>query len=257
MLTREEDVDAHALSRQGWTISAIARHLGRDRKTIRAYLSGDRTAGVRKPPEDGDAFAPFVDYVRARLTQNPHLWAVTLLDELQPLGSDRSYATLTRQIRTRRLRPHCEPCHPARQRPVAVIEHPPGEKTQLDWLELPDPPVGWGWSGKKAFLLVDALSHSGRWRGQLCEGTDLAQLVAALDAVTRQLGGLTLIWRFDRMATVVAPNTGRIIASFAGVARHYGCRSRSAHPGAVTAKASTRKPTMSPPNASGGPCPTT
>jgi transposase len=37
MLTREEDVDAHALRRQGWTISAIARHLGRDRKTIRAY----------------------------------------------------------------------------------------------------------------------------------------------------------------------------------------------------------------------------
>ena len=39
MLTREEDVDAHALRRQGWTISAIARHLGHDRKTIRSYLT--------------------------------------------------------------------------------------------------------------------------------------------------------------------------------------------------------------------------
>ena len=29
MITREEDIDAHALARQGWTISAIARHLGR------------------------------------------------------------------------------------------------------------------------------------------------------------------------------------------------------------------------------------
>jgi hypothetical protein len=28
MLTREDDVDAHALHRRGWTISAIARHLG-------------------------------------------------------------------------------------------------------------------------------------------------------------------------------------------------------------------------------------
>ncbi|WP_327303557.1 helix-turn-helix domain-containing protein [Streptomyces sp. NBC_01298] len=36
MLTWEEDVDAHALRRQGWSISAIARHLGHDRKTIRA-----------------------------------------------------------------------------------------------------------------------------------------------------------------------------------------------------------------------------
>ena len=40
MITREEDIDAHALHRQGWTISAIARHLGRDRKTIRYAASG-------------------------------------------------------------------------------------------------------------------------------------------------------------------------------------------------------------------------
>jgi len=47
MLTREDDVDAHALSREGWTISAIARHLGHDRKTIRNYLTGRRIAGQR------------------------------------------------------------------------------------------------------------------------------------------------------------------------------------------------------------------
>ncbi len=40
MLTREDDVDAHALHARGWSISAIARHLGHDRKTIRAYVSG-------------------------------------------------------------------------------------------------------------------------------------------------------------------------------------------------------------------------
>ena len=72
MLTREEDIDAHALRRQGWTISAIARHLGRDRKTIRAYLNDERVAGERKPAE-ADPFEPFVDYVRARLSEDPHL----------------------------------------------------------------------------------------------------------------------------------------------------------------------------------------
>ena len=49
MLTMEDDVDAHALRKRGWSISAIARHLGHDRKTIRAYLNGRRTAGVRVP----------------------------------------------------------------------------------------------------------------------------------------------------------------------------------------------------------------
>lgn len=220
MLTREEDVDAHALSRQGWTISAIARHLGRDRKTIRNYLSGERTAGQRTPAEP-DPFAPFVDYVQARLFEDRHLWAITLFDELQTLGFDRSYPTLTRQIRARGLRPPCEACAPAKGRPVAIIDHPAGEETQWDWLELPDPPAGWGW-GNTAHLLVGALSHSGRWRGQLAEAETFPHLVQGLDAVSRRLGGLTRSWRFDRMATVVSPNTGRITAGFAGVAKHYG-----------------------------------
>ena len=127
MLTREEDIDAHALRRQGWTISAIARHLGRDRKTIRAYLAGDRVAGERKPACD-DPFEPFVDYVRARLTEDPHLWAVTLFDEVTALGYDRSYPTFTRQIRSRGLRTHCEPCSATNGRANAPIEHPPGEE---------------------------------------------------------------------------------------------------------------------------------
>jgi hypothetical protein len=47
MLTQGEDVEAHALKERGWAISAIARHLERDRKTVRSYLNGDRQPGVR------------------------------------------------------------------------------------------------------------------------------------------------------------------------------------------------------------------
>ena len=102
MLTQEDDVDAHALRRRGWSISAIARHLGHDRKTIRAYLNGDRAAGVRVPVGD-DRFARFVDYCRERLGEDPHLWAVTLFDEVVELGFDQSYPSFTRQLRTRGL----------------------------------------------------------------------------------------------------------------------------------------------------------
>ena len=219
MLTREEDIDAHALRRQGWTISAIARHLNRDRKTIRAYLDGGRVAGVRKPAED-DPFEPFVDYVSARLTEDPHLWAVTLFDEVVGLGYDRSYPTFTRQIRTRDLRPHCEPCSATKGRANAPISHPPGEETQWDWVELPDPPASWGW-GKNAHLLVGALAHSGRRRGTLAPAEDQAQLIDALDKTTRKLGGLTKKWRFDRMTTVCHPESGKVTATFAAVAKHY------------------------------------
>ena len=220
MITREDDVDAHALHRRGWTISAIARHLGHDRKTIRAYLSSGRVAGQRRRPVP-DAFAPFVGYCRERLREDPHVWASTLFDELLELGYDRSYPTFTRQLRTRSLRPACEPCRPARDRPVAVIEHPPGEECQFDWLELPDPPAQWGW-GSKAFLLVGALAHSGRWRGVLAESVDQPHVIDGLHRIAGALGGLTRTWRFDRMATVCHPDTGRITASFAAVAKHYG-----------------------------------
>lgn len=220
MLTQEDDVDAHALRKRGWTISAIARHLGHDRKTIRSYLNDERVAGVRAPAGE-DLFAPFVDYCRARLAEDPHVWAEVLLDELRPLGFAQSYATLTRQIRLRGLRPACEACRPAKGRPVAIIEHPVGEETQWDWVDLPDPPTAWGW-GTTASLFVGALSHSSKWRGRLAESKDQPHTIDALDQITRALGGVTRVWRFDRMATVCHPATGRVTGSFAAVAKHYG-----------------------------------
>ncbi len=227
MLTREDDIDAHALRRQGWTISAIARHLGRDRKTIRAYLAG-REAGVRATGRV-DPFEKFAAYCGQRLADDPHLWASTLFDELLQLGYDRSYPTLTRALRERGLRPACEPCRPTKDRAVAIIEHPPGQETQWDWVELPDPPEHWGW-GKTAHLLVGALSHSGSWRAVLCESEEQPHLIDGLDRVARALGGLTKDWRFDRMSTVVSPSTGKVSASFASVAKHYGVTVRPCPP---------------------------
>ena len=228
MLTREDDVDAHALHRRGWTVSAIARHLGHDRKTIRAYLAGDRIAGERRRVEV-NVFDQFEPYVRARLREDPHLWASVLFDEIVTLGFDRSYPIFTHQLRTRKLRPHCEPCAPGRYRPVAVIEHPPGVETQWDFVDLPDPPPSWGW-GPAARLFVGALAHSGKWRGQLCESMDQPHVIDGLDRVSRLLGGVTAEWRFDRMATVCHPATGKITGSFAGVAKHYGVAVRICPP---------------------------
>ena len=61
MLTHGEDVEVHALKQRGWTISAIARHLGRDRKTIRAYINGTRAPGVRLSSRL-DPLEPFARY---------------------------------------------------------------------------------------------------------------------------------------------------------------------------------------------------
>lgn len=72
-----------------------------------------------------------------------------------------SYPSSTAAIRTQGLRPHREPCQTVKGRDVSIIDHPPGEETQWDWIELPDPPAAWN-AGKLANLLVGALSHSSR-----------------------------------------------------------------------------------------------
>jgi len=102
-------VEAHALFKRGWTISAIARHLECDRKTVRSYLKGDREPGVRRSSAP-DPLAPFAGYVAARFVDDPHLWASALYDEITAIGYSRSYVSFARQLRTAGLRPHCEEC---------------------------------------------------------------------------------------------------------------------------------------------------
>jgi transposase len=220
MLTWEEELEAEALFKRGWKISVIARHLGRDPKTIRAYLAGERTPGVRRRSTP-DVFEPFAAYVSQRLADDRHVWASTLFDEVVELGYPGSYPSFTRALRARELRPACPACAAGSHRESALIAHPPGEETQFDWLELPDPPPGWGLAGP-AHLLVGSLAHSSRWRAVLAESEDQPHLIEALDGVVRRLGGVSRYWRFDRMATVCHPGSGRVTASFAAVARHYG-----------------------------------
>jgi hypothetical protein len=143
MLSVGEDVEASALSRRGWSISAIARHLDRDRKTVRSYLAGERQPGVRRPAAP-DPLAPFAPYVMARFADDPHLWASALFDEVVPLGYDRSYVSLARQLRLAGLRPRCEACSGVTGRETIEISHPAGEEIQWDWFErrrAPGPPM--------------------------------------------------------------------------------------------------------------------
>ena len=218
MLTQEEDVEIHALRKQGWSISAIARHVGRDRKTVRAYLAGESESGVRVPAEP-DPFDRIEPYVRQRLGDDHGVWATTLFDEVAALGYDRSYPTFTRHLRDRRLRPRCEACDGVKGRATVVIEHPPGAEVQWDWAELGVCP----WDPAcELFMLVGALSHSSKARAWLSHGPDQPHLIEGVDEVLRRLGGTARSWRVDRMATVINPQTGRLQASFVPVAKHYG-----------------------------------
>lgn len=216
MLTQEDDVEIHALKARGWTVSAIARHTGRDRKTVRRYLVGEGGHQNRTPAPS--CLEPYRAYITARFCDDPHLPAVTLLDELAEAGFDRSYPTLVRELRRLELRPVCVVCQQRRGRaPTTEIDHPAGEEIQWDWLELERTP--WG---QPAYALVGALSHSGRFRAVLCEQMTFGHLAGALHEILEALGGSARVWRVDRMATAVIPGTDRLNPQFAQLAKHYG-----------------------------------
>jgi hypothetical protein len=215
MLTWGDDVEVHALHERGWSIMAIARHLGRDPKTIRAYVRGERTPGRRRSAPD--PLGPFVAYLAARFADDPHIWASALYDEVTRLGYGLSYVSFARQLRQHGLRPHCEACTGVRGRVTIEIAHPPGAEVQWDWFERRRAP----WGGT-AYVLLGTLPHSGRVRGVLAEALDQPHLVEAIDGVLRRLGGTARVWRTDRLATVIVPGTGDVQPSFAPVAKHYG-----------------------------------
>lgn len=213
MLTMEDDVEIHALAARGWSKSAIARHTGRDRKTIARHLAGDLPTRGRGP----SCLEPYRPYLEARLAEDPHALATALHRELVALGFCRSYPTLVRELRLLELRPECECCRRGGAKVAAEIAHAPGEELQLDWWEIHETP--WG---VPAYVLVGALSRSGRLRAVIGDGMTFAHLAASLDGVLRRLGGTARVWRTDRMAQIVKPGSDRLRPEAAELAKHYG-----------------------------------
>ena len=109
------------LHRQGLKVSAIARQLGVDRKTVRKYIARGLEPpayGPRPPQQKGtDLFLP---YLRERLAAFPGLTAVRLCRELCERGYTGGYTAVKRAVRA--IRP--SPLAPFEVR----FETPPGSR---------------------------------------------------------------------------------------------------------------------------------
>ena len=145
MITHGEDVEIHALRTQGWSISAIARHTGLDRKTIRAYLSGQRAVGVRRSSA-ADPFEEVEAYVPQRPADDPHVRATVLFGEVRALGYGQSYPTFVRRVRHRGLRPSCQACSPGRPSCPSVCASSPALAVSWAWPGRSPPSRRWSWA---------------------------------------------------------------------------------------------------------------
>src|SRR5215472_17312023 len=88
------------LHRQGLGVSAIARRVGIDRKTVRKYIERGLEPpayGPRKPRPR--RLAPFEAYLRQRVVAYPGLTASRLLRKNREQGYDGGYTALTDFLR--------------------------------------------------------------------------------------------------------------------------------------------------------------
>ena len=239
MVTLGELMMILELHRQGLKVSAIARQLGIDRKTVRRYISRGLeppTYGPRPPRQRStDCFLP---YVRERLAAFPGLTAVRLWRELRERGYAGGYTAVKRAVRG--VRPD----------PVASFEvrfeTAPGEQAQVDLarfeVEFTDEP------GVKriVWLFSLVLGYSRLIWARFVVHQDMQSVLRCHIAALEAIGGAPREILYDRMKTAVIGEDpdGLVIYNRAllDLARHYGFQPRACRPYRAKTKGKVERP---------------
>ena len=211
------------LHRQGLSVSAIARRLDLDRKTVRKYISRGvepPVYGPRAPrPQKID---PYVEFLRDRLQAFPQLTASRLHREIQPLGFSGGYSTVKEAVRGLR---------PAR---VMGFEHrfetAAGEQAQVDFAQFRtaftlDPELT-----VVVWLFTMVLGHSRLLWGEFVYHQDLLTVLRSHVRAFAAFGGVPREILYDRMKAAVLGEVSEGIiynARLQALAKHYGFTPRA------------------------------
>ena len=227
------------LHRQGVSVSAIARQLGIDRKTVRVHLARGLTAPVYKvrPPRPR-LIDPFERYLRERVVAFPTLTGRRLWRELKEHGYQGGYTAITDLLRDLR---------PPRTTGFEVrFETSPGEQAQVDFaqfvVEFTDEPgvrrIVW------LFSLV--LGYSRLIWARFVVHQDLQTVLRCHIAALEAIGGVPREILYDRMKTAVIGGDldGLVIYNRAllDLACHYGFQPRACRPYRAKTKGKVERP---------------
>ena len=212
------------LHRQGLSVSAIARRVGIDRKTVRKYIERGLEPPVyqaRQPsPSKVERFQP---YLRDRVAAYPELTGARLLREIRELGYAGGYTVVKEALRELR---------PAVPAPFEVrFETPPGRQAQVDFAHFRTVFTDEPSTERVVWLFSLVLGHSRMLWGRFVPRQDMQTLLRCHAAAFEALGGAPAEILYDRMRTVFsreeppdAAGTGHIIynRTLVEFARHHG-----------------------------------
>jgi len=226
------------LHRQGLTVSAIARELGVDRKTVRRCIArGLETPvyGPRKPRKR--LIDPFVPYLRERALAYPGLTGRRLWRELRERGYEGGYTAVTDVLRD--IRPAPLPAFEVR------FETPPGDQAQVDFaqfqLQFTDEPT----ITRIVWLFSFVLGFSRLIWARFVLHQDMQAVLRCHMAAFEAIGGIPHEILYDRMKTAVIGEAGGSIVynrALIDFARHYGFQPKACRPYRAKTKGKVERP---------------
>jgi len=226
------------LHRQGVSVSAIARQVGLDRKTVRRYIARGLEPPAYQPrPAQPTRLAPFEHYLRERVTAFPALSGRRLLREIRECGYLGGYTAVTDFLRE--VRPAKVSAFECR------FETPPGRQAQVDFAyfrttftdEPSTPRIVW------LFSLV--LGHSRMLWGRFVAHQDLDPVLRCHVAAFEALGGVPAEILYDRMKTaVIGDGADGVIYNekLLAFASHYGFLPKACRPYRAQTKGKVERP---------------
>jgi transposase len=227
------------LHRQGLSVSAIARRVGIDRKTVRKYIERGLeppSYGPRQPR--ARRLEPFEAYLRQRVVAYPGLTASRLLREIREHGYGGGYSAVTDFLRE--VRPSPMPAFEVR------FETPPGEQAQVDFAQFQviftDEPS----APRIVWLFSLVLGYSRLIWARFVAHQDLQTVLRCHMAAFAALGGVPREILYDRMKTAVIGEDdqahivyNRALIDFAG---HYGFHLKACRPYRAKTKGKVERP---------------
>jgi transposase len=184
------------LHRQGLSVSAIARQLERDRKTVRKYIERGLAAPAYGPRQARPSVVtPFAPYLRERIAAFPELTGSRLLREIKELGYAGGYTAVKDFLRT--IRPRALQAFERR------FETPPGKQAQVDFAFFRTAFTDQPGADRIIWLFSMVLGHSRMMWGRFVAHQDLQTVLRCHIAAFEAFGGAPAEILYDRMKTAV------------------------------------------------------
>lgn len=229
------------LHRQGLSVTSIARRTGRDPKTVRKYIERGVEVPAYGPRKLGRPckIAPYLEFLRERVTAFPDLTASRLTREIREMGYVGAYTAVKRYLAA--IRPEYDP-----KAYEVRFETRAGVQAQVDFarfvVEFTDEPgvvrIVWLFGlvlGYSRFLFARYVLHQ-----------DLQTLLRCHMQAFEALDGVPIEILYDRMKTAVTgeDDQGHIVynASLLALAKHYRFQPRACRPYRAKTKGKVERP---------------